>query len=82
MKPTTRCIKKILHSKDHPTYNKIRTTNLVRNLITIFGRGYKDTTFGMKFDINLLPERRRYIIRYETQHKVHLVIDKFSRNAA
>ena len=42
-------------------YNKIRTTNLVRNLTPIFGKGEEtqDTTFDIKFDINLLGERRR-----------------------
>ena len=42
-------------------YNKIRIKNLVRNLTPIFGKGEEtqDTTFDIKFDINLLGERRR-----------------------
>ena len=53
--------KKYYTVKIFPLYNKIWTINLVRNLTPIFGRGEEtqDTTFDMKFDINLLRERRR-----------------------
>ena len=35
----------------------------------------RDNSFVMKFDIDLLQERRRLtFIRYETQHKVHLIL--------
>ena len=48
-------------AKTIPLYNKIRITNSERNLTPIFGKGEEtqDTTSDIKFDINLLRERRR-----------------------
>ena len=53
-------------------HNKIQTWYETHYRSLVEGR---DNSFVKKFDIDLLQEHRRLtFIRYETQHKVHLIL--------